>query len=158
MSIRMKQGRRYGFKRDPILTVSNLFKNASANLLNVQAGLLDTFDENEAGGERRERRRKDSGASEQEEEVTLRSFYRFILVTNKTVNIMCKICLLTCFKVSFSLINDLLILCCLAGWSKEDRQPVLVHRTRHSDLGQREHKHRSPGIVVILLPLNFSNF
>ena len=92
------------------MTVSNFFKRLSANLLNVQAGLLDTFDESEPGGERRERRRKDSGASEQEEEVTLRSFYRFILVTNKTVNIMCKICLLTCFKVSFSLMSDFLIL------------------------------------------------
>ena len=85
------------------MTVSNFFKRLSANLLIVQAGLLDTFDESEAGGERRERRRKDSGASEQEEEVTLRSFYHLILVTNKTVKIMCKICLLTCFKVSFSL-------------------------------------------------------
>ena len=77
--------------------------NASANQLNVQAGLLDTFDESEAGGDRRERRRKDSGASEQEEEVTLRSFYHLILVANKTVN---EICLLTCFKVSFSCTDE----------------------------------------------------
>ena len=75
------------------MTVSNFFKRLSANLLNVQAGLLDTFDESEPGGERRERRRKDSGASEQEEEVTLRSFYHLILVTNKTVKMMYKICL-----------------------------------------------------------------
>ena len=120
--------------------------------------MLDTFDESEAGGERRERRRKDSGASEQEEEVTLRSFYHLILVTSMTVKMMYKICLLTCLKVSLSLMNDFLILSCLAGWSKEDRQPVLVHRTRHSDPGQREHKHRSPGIVVILISSKLFKF
>ena len=99
--------------------------------------MLDDSDEGEDGGEKKERRRKDSGASEQQEEEVI-------------VLQMCS-CLVNFYVLKIpSLQIPYDSLCHYpSGWPKEDCKPVLIHRESHTDPCQRQHQHRSPGIVAI---------
>ena len=100
--------------------------------------MLDYGDEDEDGeGERKERRRKDSGASEQpEEEVIVQLcscmavFYGFTTIIKENI--------ISLFSLS------------MAGWPKEDCQPIFIHRESHTDPCQRQHQHRSSGIIVTI--------
>ena len=100
--------------------------------------MLDYGDEDEDGeGERKERRRKDSGASEQpEEEVIVQLcscmavFYGFTTIIKENI--------ISLFSLS------------MAGWPKEDCQPILIHRESHTDPRQWKHQHRSSGTIVTI--------